>query len=161
MQDEEKENQEAAPAPAEKAAAPKVRGQFKPGQSGNPAGRPKTPKTRQDVIELAREKTGAAIEFLARTVQNTKAPFNARVQSAVELLNRGWGRPHQSLDINHGMQDPLAQLLDEINGRFQIKTIEGSTIGPALEAQQSLLDNGQERQPDSVPIELGPRKLDE
>jgi hypothetical protein len=133
----------------------------KGGPSPNPKGRPREPKTAADVRALAREKTGAMIEFLGRTALNAKAPFNARVQAAIEVLNRGWGRPHQSMDINHGAKDGLAELLDQINGRFQIRTIEGAAQRPGLEAKQPLLDNGQERRPDPIQDELGPGKPDE
>jgi hypothetical protein len=134
---------------------------YKGMESPNKRGRPKQPKTVAEVRELAREKTGAMIEFLSRTALSPKAPFNARVQAAIEVLNRGWGRPHQSMDINHGAKDGLADLLDQINGRFQIRTIEGTTERPALEAKQPLLDNGQERRPDPIQDELGPGKPDE
>lgn len=156
--------QESAPAPTEETTshAPTPTTPWHKGMtSPNPRGRPKQPKTAAEVRELAREKTGAMIEFLSRTALSPKAPFNARVQAAIEVLNRGWGRPHQSMDINHGAKDGLAELLDQINGRFQIRTIEGTTERPALEAKQSLLDNGQERRPDPIQDELGPGKPDE
>jgi hypothetical protein len=129
--------------------------------SPNKAGRPKNPSNAAELKELAREKTGAMVEFLTRTALNAKVPINARVAAATEILNRGWGRPHQSMDVNHGIQDGLAAFLEEIDGRHKIKTIEGSTVRPALEVKQSLLDHGQERQPDSVQVELGARKSDE
>jgi hypothetical protein len=110
--------------------------------SPNKSGRPRAPKNIAEVRELAREKTGAMIEMLTRTALNPKVAINARVAAATEILNRGWGRPHQSMDINHGAKDGLATLLDEINGRFQIRTIEGATSRPGLEAKQPLLDNG-------------------
>jgi hypothetical protein len=157
-------NQEGTPAPTEETTshAPTPTTPWHKGMaSPNPRGRPKQPKTAAEVRELAREKTGAMIEFLSRTALSPKAPFNARVQAAIEVLNRGWGRPHQSMDINHGAKDGLAELLDQINGRFQIRTIEGTTERPALEVKQSLLDHRQERQPDPIPTELGTRKPDE
>jgi hypothetical protein len=151
--------QESAPAPTEETTshAPTPTTPWHKGMaSPNPRGRPKQPKTAAEVRELAREKTGAMIEFLSRTALSPKAPFNARVQAAIEVLNRGWGRPHQSMDINHGAKDGLADLLDQINGRFPIRTIEGSTVRPALEAKQPLLDHGQDRKEDPVPTKLGP-----
>jgi hypothetical protein len=157
-------NQEGAPAPTEETTshAPTPTAPWHKGMaSPNPRGRPREPKTAADVRALAREKTGAMIEFLGRTALNAKAPFNARVQAAIEVLNRGWGRPHQSMDINHGAQGGLAELLDQINGRFQIRTIEGTAERPALEAKQPLLDNGQSGQPNPIPTELGTRKADE
>jgi hypothetical protein len=129
--------------------------------SPNKSGRPRAPKNIAEVRELAREKTGAMIEFLARTALNPKVSINARVAAASQVLDRGWGRPHQSMDINHGAKDGLATLLDEINGRFQIRTIEGTVERSVLEAKQPLLDNGQERGPDPIQDELGARKPDE
>jgi hypothetical protein len=127
--------------------------------SPNPRGRPRTIKSLAELREAAREKTGAMLEFLANTALNPKVPIGVRVGAATEILNRGWGRPQQSLDVNHGVQDNLAALLEQIDGRHKIKVIEGTVERPALEAKQSLLDNGQERQSDSVQVELGPRPL--
>ena len=122
----------------------------------NPRGRPKQPKTVAEVRELAREKTGAMIEFLSKTALNAKGPFNTRVAAAIEVLNRGWGRPHQSMNLNHGVQDGLAAFLEQIDGRHKIRTIEGTTVGPALEVKQSLLDHEQGGQQDPVQAQLGP-----
>jgi hypothetical protein len=133
----------------------------KNGPSPNPAGRPKNPKNAAEVRALAQEKSGAMLEFLARTALNPKVPYNARVTAAIRVLDQAYGRPHQSMDINHGAKDGLATLLDEINGRFPIRTIEGSIERPALEVKQSLLDRGQGGQPNPVPNELGTRKSDE
>jgi hypothetical protein len=63
---------------------------FKPGQSGNPGGRP---KILADVRDLAREQTEVAIEALTEIVKNKKAPPAARVSAANSLLDRGWGKP--------------------------------------------------------------------
>ena len=130
--------------------------------SPNKAGRPKTPKNIAALREMAREKTGAMLEFLANTALNAKVPIGVRVHAATEILNRGWGRPQQSLDVNHGVKDGLATLLDEINGRFQIvRHIEGTVERPALEAQQPLLHNDERGPESAVPVELGPREPDE
>jgi hypothetical protein len=66
---------------------------FKPGQSGNPGGRP---KGLRDVVELARLHTPAAIESLVRVMNSDKSPPAAVVAASVALLDRGWGRPMQS-----------------------------------------------------------------
>ena len=69
---------------------------FKPGQSGNPGGRPKVDKT---VKALAREHTEDAVRTLAEILKNGAASESSRVQAASALLDRGWGRPLQQLEI--------------------------------------------------------------
>jgi hypothetical protein len=127
-------------------------------ESPNKAGRPRNPKNAAEVRELAREKTGAMLEFLSKTALNPRVSIGVRVTCATEILNRGWGKAPQSLDVNHGVQGDLAALLEEIDGRKNIKTITGAVVRPALEAQQPILDHGQEREEDSIPTELGTRK---
>jgi hypothetical protein len=68
---------------------------FKPGQSGNPSGKP---KALQDVIALARSHTPVAIGRLARIVHDDEAPPAVQVTAAIALLDRGWGRPTQTIE---------------------------------------------------------------
>jgi len=84
---------------------PATSGSFRPGQSGNPAGRPKgrtpTQQAIADVRELAREHTVEAIDTLVSIATNTKCPAAARVGAAVSILDRGWGKPAQQMEIDH------------------------------------------------------------
>ena len=84
---------------------PATSGSFRPGQSGNPAGRPKgrtpTQQAIADVRELAREHTVEAIDTLVSIATNTKYPAAARVGAAVSILDRGWGKPTQQMEINN------------------------------------------------------------
>jgi hypothetical protein len=70
---------------------------FKKGTSGNPGGRP---KLLQDVRDLAREYTREAIQTLVQIMQNPKAPAAARNAAAGMILDRAWGKPHQTIDSN-------------------------------------------------------------
>ncbi len=76
---------------------------FKPGQSGNPGGRP---KASAHVRALAREQTEAAMSALAEALHATKHVFGGpsdpsievpdhptRIHAAQALLDRGWGKP--------------------------------------------------------------------
>jgi hypothetical protein len=63
---------------------------FKPGQSGNPAGKV---KVIIEVVNAARERTLEAIATLTAIMGDTKATASARVTAAVALLDRGWGKP--------------------------------------------------------------------
>lgn len=67
---------------------------FKPGQSGNPGGRP---KENAEVKALAREHTETAIQTLVHYCKQRK-DAGAAVRAAQELLNRGWGKPVQPID---------------------------------------------------------------
>lgn len=128
----------------------------KNGPSPNPRGRPKTPRNIAELRELAREKTGAMLEFLANTALNAKAPIGVRVTAATEILNRGWGRPQQSVDVSHGIQDSLVTFLEEIDARNKAKVIEGAVVESALAIEQLIPGDGQDGSQDSVPVELGP-----
>ena len=78
---------------------------FKPGVSGNPGGRPKRPQTiaakwiAADVKALARECAPAAISTLKAIMLNEKAPPSARISAATTVLERGYGKPGQSVDL--------------------------------------------------------------
>ncbi len=70
-------------------ANPTGKGGFKPGQSGNPGGRP---KETAEVRTLAREHTTEAVEALRSIMSSGDEPASARVAAANSLLDRGWGR---------------------------------------------------------------------
>src|SRR5262249_47391228 len=71
---------------------------FKPGQSGNPGGRPKTTLELIALRDLARKHTPAALNAIVAVMGDIKAPASARVAAASELLDRGWGRPTAALE---------------------------------------------------------------
>lgn len=64
---------------------------FKKGQSGNPGGRP---KLNHDIQELARTHTDAAISALVLALSDVRT----RVAAAVALLDRGYGKPIQTVN---------------------------------------------------------------
>jgi len=70
---------------------------WKIGQSGNPGGRPTGFAVMRD---LARQKTEKAIETLESVMNGENTPPNARVAAAVALLDRGWGRPSQAMELS-------------------------------------------------------------
>ncbi|MBN9534820.1 MAG: hypothetical protein J0H10_15860 [Alphaproteobacteria bacterium] len=65
---------------------------FKPGESGNPGGRPRNDN---EVKRLARKHTKAAIERLGFWLNSDNA--KASVSAAQALLDRGWGKPTQMI----------------------------------------------------------------
>lgn len=72
-------------------------GHFKPGQSGNPSGRP---KESYRISDLAKEHTEEALTTLVEIVRDKKAPHSARVHAATALLDRAWGKPVQSINLD-------------------------------------------------------------
>ena len=70
---------------------------FRPGQSGNPNGRP---RVLADVQNAARDHSSEAIETLARIMRDPKAPAAAQIAAASALLDRGYGKPSQAIDTN-------------------------------------------------------------
>ena len=52
-----------------------------------------------DVKALARVHTETALNVLKGIMTNSDAPPAARVAAATVILNRGWGQPHQSVDL--------------------------------------------------------------
>ena len=87
-------------------------GMFKPGVSGNPAGRP---KSNSNIREIAKLHTAEAIQTLLDIMQDPKASHTARVHAADSILNRAWGKPTQyveSLNVGMNYQDFLDGLIE-------------------------------------------------
>jgi hypothetical protein len=61
----------------------KNKGQFQPGKSGNPGGRP---KGYGEVRDLAREHTQKAIDVLAGIMYDDKAPASARQAAGLLMV---------------------------------------------------------------------------
>ena len=109
---------------------------FRPGQSGNPGGRP-----RQDVTALARAHTREAIEALVAALKRPKEA----VPAAVALLNRGWGLPRQTIETSdsNAMLHLLAateisrQMLAD---RGQRPTIAGIAEPASVQAEPAPVD---------------------
>lgn len=70
------------------------------GQSGNPGGRPMKDKAQLLVEVIAREHTEAAMETLIQIMQDTEAKDTARVAAANAILDRGWGKPRQDVNLS-------------------------------------------------------------
>jgi hypothetical protein len=56
-------------------------------------------KTPTDIRSLARSHTQKALNVLAGIMEQGDAPPAARVSAAQALLDRGWGKPAQTVDM--------------------------------------------------------------
>ena len=99
---------------------------FEKGKSGNPGGRPKVVG---GVQALAREYTPRAVETLRGIMENIKAPPAARITAAIAILDRGYGRPHQTSEIVT-VKKPVSEMSDEeIIARIRELQEDGGTPG--------------------------------
>lgn len=89
---------------------------FEKGVSGNPRGRPKRD---YDIAELARKYSADAIATLATIMIDAGVSPSARVAAANALLDRGYGRAPQSLDLNHrvSLADEFESFIRELSSR--------------------------------------------
>lgn len=91
----------------------KQRGPGKPfakGESGNPGGRP---KVALEVRELARTYGPRAITRLAELMDNPKSEPQTVIAAARALLDRGYGKPIQELEITPNKTRDARELSDD------------------------------------------------
>lgn len=86
-------------------------GTFEPGKSGNPGGRP---KSEVRLKELAKEHTEDAIATLVKGLRFKGE--RSRIAAAEALLDRGWGKPSQHIELDAG--DELVKRMNEAAKRL-------------------------------------------
>ena len=89
---------------------------FVKGQSGNPGGRPGGVG---EIREIAREHTEPAIGILVAVMNDADASPSSRVAAATASLDRGWGRPAQTIDASINGHQSFTEALQEISERHQ------------------------------------------
>ncbi len=100
---------------------------WQPGQSGNPSG---LPKGVAEVRAAAREHTALAILTLAEIAGNAEAPPSARVSAAEALLDRGWGKSVQPVDLHDNR--PLASVpAERIIAALDALAVRVTVMAPA------------------------------
>ena len=93
-------------------------GQFTPGNSGNPGGRP---KDEHRVADLARSYTTEAIETLVELMRHGRDD-RVRGTAAQALLDRGWGKARQEImqDIS-GPQESYLDVLKRVSEKISAR----------------------------------------
>lgn len=68
------------------------------------------PKAKADLRSLARSHTETAIKTLVGIMRQPKANPSARVAAAQALLDRGWGKADQTVDVRHTVSaEPMSE----------------------------------------------------
>ena len=93
---------------------------FKKGQSGNPAGRkPGIPnKATADIKALAQVHGSKAIAVLVKIMNDLSEPSAVRTTAAKELLDRGYGKAKQEVNVQPG--DGWAEIFEAVDGRTRL-----------------------------------------
>jgi hypothetical protein len=87
----------------------RINGRFAPGVSGNPGG---VSEIRREMQELARLHSVEAIETAVRIMRTGKSETN-RLMAVSMILDRAWGKPRQSVELEHQGQT-LEEMLTAI-----------------------------------------------
>ena len=116
------------------------KGWFAKGRSGNPSGRPKDPpsvpefapepaaadrRSVPNVVVEARKFSGLAVDTLVELTKDDHTD-STRFAAATALLDRGYGRPAQSLDL-HLSADAITKRLSDITDA-ELATLEARMI---------------------------------
>lgn len=78
-----------------KANAPPKATQFQPGNPGGPG----APSGTVHVRELAKQHTEAAVQALLNVMNDLDAPAKDRIAAALGLLDRAWGKPANTVEV--------------------------------------------------------------
>ena len=65
-------------------------------------------KTPTDIRSSARAHTATAVRTLAGIMKERRAPAAARVSAAIALLDRGWGKPQQAIEMDYRLDSSAA-----------------------------------------------------
>lgn len=87
-----------------------------------------------EIRSLARSHTDKALKVLKEIMEDATIQAGARVSAAVALLDRGWGKPHQTSDIT--VRKAIAKdLADDELADIALGSGEGAAE-PALDPSQ-------------------------
>ena len=87
------------PANRQRSGKKATRTSFKPGQSGNPAGRPKQTPEQRDALQMIRELAPAAAEQLREMITNPVTGQAARLRAIEIILERTYGKPDAHIEL--------------------------------------------------------------
>ena len=88
---------------------------FKPGEITNPRGRPKIPaEIKAAFREFTIDARDKLVEIMEMPLDDKSAGSICRAAEAI--LNRGWGTPAQSIELNHNIPQSGKFILEIVDG---------------------------------------------
>lgn len=87
-----------------------------------------------DIRSLARSHTKTAISTLAGIMREPDSPAAARVAAAIALLDRGWGRPQQTMEMTV-RKIAASELADDVLADIAVGSGEGVDSSPVDPSQ--------------------------
>lgn len=70
---------------------------FKPGESGNPSGRPKVPK---ELVAICRDISPEVVQFWVTTMRNAEEKAADRLRASENIMERAYGKAAQNINAN-------------------------------------------------------------
>lgn len=80
------------------------KGQFLPGQSPNPGGRPKKTEEERDALEEIRKLAPGVADKMKEMLDSSRVPAIAKVRILEIILERTFGKPETSLKLTTAQQ---------------------------------------------------------
>ena len=113
---------------------------WKPGQSGNPKGvSSRQAQYVHDLRQAARRYGKNSVKLLGRALTAKDCPWPSKIQAASILLDRGYGKPHQTIDVNAilGSLDLSRYSAAELDALEALvsRAISPAVAGPIIEEQ--------------------------
>ena len=133
---------------------PKTAGSFRPGETGNPGGRPPD----KEIAALARRYTPDIIRTWVEVCRNAIDNPSARVAAANALADRGYGKPRQEVELSGGMGQALHLHLYAVQRLEQARAVADSLEAPPIEGtvedfSETLLPRAREALPhEALPL---------
>jgi len=90
---------------------------FKPGESGNPGGKQ---RKSNKASGMCRDNTDKAIQVLIDKLSSAKE--DVQLKAAVEILNRGWGKPQEYVELSGDEESPLLTKIEVVLKRADNST---------------------------------------
>jgi hypothetical protein len=104
-------------------------GGFEAGQVANPGGRP---KSANQIQLMALGRCREAIDVATRIMREPKDGDNVRLRACELILDRGVGRPNQSVALDLSLTKPIEAMTAEELREFRTKYAAIVTASPAL-----------------------------